>query len=57
MGPAVSRLLHTDYHYYRPLQIYWRINVIVYLNEDWSAEDGAAYRSMTREGRAHWKRL
>ncbi len=31
---------HTDFHYYRALNLYRRINVLVYLNEDWSLQDG-----------------
>ncbi|WP_333892130.1 2OG-Fe(II) oxygenase [Mycolicibacterium gadium] len=31
---------HTDFHYHRTLNLYRRINVLVYLNENWSQEDG-----------------
>jgi Rps23 Pro-64 3,4-dihydroxylase Tpa1-like proline 4-hydroxylase len=31
---------HTDFHYYRALNLYRRINVLVYLNDGWSLEDG-----------------
>lgn len=31
---------HTDFHVYRGLSLYRRVNVIIYLSENWSAEDG-----------------
>lgn len=31
---------HTDFHYYRELGLYRRVNVLVYLNEGWTIEDG-----------------
>ncbi len=31
---------HTDFHYYRALNLYRRVNVLVYLNEGWSLQDG-----------------
>ncbi|MET0475262.1 MAG: 2OG-Fe(II) oxygenase [Mycobacterium sp.] len=31
---------HTDFHYYRAMNLYRRVNVIVYLNDGWSLEDG-----------------
>lgn len=51
-GPGGIQAAHTDYHYYRPLQIYRRINVIVYLNEDWSLQDGGCLSLYDAEGRA-----
>ena len=31
---------HTDFHHYRGLDLYRRLNVLVYLNEGWREEDG-----------------
>jgi hypothetical protein len=31
---------HTDFHLYRQLELYRRINVLVYLNDGWSEADG-----------------
>jgi Rps23 Pro-64 3,4-dihydroxylase Tpa1-like proline 4-hydroxylase len=39
-GPGGILSEHTDFHYYRLLNLYRRINVLVYFNEDWSLEDG-----------------
>lgn len=41
---------HTDFHYYRPLNLYRRINVLVYLNEDWSLEDGGCLSLYDSQG-------
>jgi hypothetical protein len=43
---------HTDFHYHRPLNLYRRINVLVYLNEDWSLEDGGCLSLYDAQGRA-----
>jgi Rps23 Pro-64 3,4-dihydroxylase Tpa1-like proline 4-hydroxylase len=43
---------HTDFHYYRALNLYRRINVLVYLNEDWSMEDGGCLSFYDRQDRA-----
>lgn len=39
-GPGGILSPHTDFHFYRELNLYRRINVLVYLNDDWSLEDG-----------------
>jgi 2OG-Fe(II) oxygenase superfamily len=33
---------HTDFHRYRRLDVVRRLNLLVYLNEDWSLDDGGA---------------
>lgn len=43
---------HTDFHYLRALNLYRRINVIVYLNESWSLDDGGCLSLYDVEGRA-----
>jgi hypothetical protein len=43
---------HTDFHYHRPLNLYRRINVLVYLNEDWSLEDGGCLSLYDAQDRA-----
>jgi 2OG-Fe(II) oxygenase superfamily len=43
---------HTDFHYHRPLNLYRRINVLVYLNDDWSPEDGGCLSLYDARGRA-----
>ncbi|ORB61072.1 2OG-Fe(II) oxygenase [Mycolicibacterium tusciae] len=39
-GPGGILSPHTDFHYYRAQNLYRRINVLVYLNDGWSPEDG-----------------
>lgn len=39
-GPSGVLAPHTDFHHYRTLDLYRRINVLVYLNDDWSLDDG-----------------
>jgi hypothetical protein len=39
-GPGGVLNPHTDFHHHRSLNLYRRINVLVYLNEDWSLDDG-----------------
>jgi Rps23 Pro-64 3,4-dihydroxylase Tpa1-like proline 4-hydroxylase len=39
-GPGGILSPHTDFHYHRALNLYRRINVLVYLNDGWSLEDG-----------------
>jgi hypothetical protein len=39
-GPGGILSPHTDFHYYRAMNLYRRINVIVYLNDGWSLQDG-----------------
>jgi hypothetical protein len=43
---------HTDFHYHRHLNLYRRINVLVYLNEDWSLEDGGCLSLYDAQDRA-----
>jgi Rps23 Pro-64 3,4-dihydroxylase Tpa1-like proline 4-hydroxylase len=43
---------HTDFHYLRALNLYRRINVLVYLNDSWSLEDGGCLSLFDQEGRA-----
>ncbi|MFD6198878.1 2OG-Fe(II) oxygenase [Mycobacteriaceae bacterium NPDC060252] len=43
---------HTDFHYLRALNLYRRINVIVYLNDGWSLNDGGCLSLFDAEGRA-----
>jgi len=39
-GPGGVLAPHTDFHLYEPLAVYRRINVLVYLNEDWEESFG-----------------
>jgi hypothetical protein len=39
-GPGGVLAPHTDFHLYEPLALYRRINVLVYLNEDWDESYG-----------------
>lgn len=39
-GPGGILSPHTDFHLYRALNVFRRVNVLVYLNDDWSEEDG-----------------
>lgn len=39
-GPGGILSPHTDFHVYRGLSLYRRVNVIIYLTDNWSAEDG-----------------
>lgn len=43
---------HTDFHYYRPLNLYRRINVLIYLNDDWSLDDGGCLSLYDSQGQA-----
>lgn len=51
-GPGGILTPHTDFHYYRALNLYRRINVLVYLNENWSPEDGGCLSLYDKQGRA-----
>lgn len=51
-GPGGILSPHTDFHYYRPLNLYRRINVLVYLNDDWSLDDGGCLSLYDKRGRA-----
>lgn len=39
-GPGGILRPHTDFHFNDDLNIYRMINVLIYLNDDWSSEDG-----------------
>jgi Rps23 Pro-64 3,4-dihydroxylase Tpa1-like proline 4-hydroxylase len=39
-GPGGILSAHTDFHHYRAMNLYRRINVLVYLNDNWSEADG-----------------
>jgi len=41
-GPGGVLKAHSDFHNYERLGLFRRLNAIVYLNPDWTAEDGAA---------------
>jgi hypothetical protein len=51
-GPGGVLTPHTDFHYHRVLNLYRRINILVYLNDGWSLEDGGCLSLYDREGRA-----
>lgn len=51
-GPSGILSPHTDFHYYRALNLYRRINVLVYLNDGWSRQDGGCLSLYDRQGRA-----
>lgn len=51
-GPGGILMPHTDFHFYRFLNLYRRINVIVYLNEGWTAQDGGCLSFYDQEGLA-----
>ena len=51
-GPGGILSPHTDFHYHRPLSLFRRINVLVYLNEGWSLEDGGCVSLYDRQDRA-----
>ena len=39
-GPGGVLNPHTDFHHYRGLDVYRRVNVLIYLNEGWTSDDG-----------------
>jgi 2OG-Fe(II) oxygenase superfamily len=49
-GPGGTLTPHTDFHYYRALNLYRRINVLVYLNDDWSPESGGCLSLYDSDG-------
>ena len=51
-GPGGILTPHTDFHYHRALNLYRRINIIVYLNEDWSLDDGGCLSFYDQRGEA-----
>ena len=48
-GPAGILSEHIDFHYYRALNLYRRINVLVYFNEGWTLEDGGCLSLFDRK--------
>jgi len=50
-GPGGTLAPHTDFHRYRRLGLYRRINLLLYLNPEWSEEDGGCLE-LYDEGRA-----
>ncbi len=50
-GPGGILSPHTDFHYYRGLSLYRRVNVLVYLNEDWSLQAGGCLSLYDRQHR------
>jgi hypothetical protein len=50
-GPGGVLSPHTDFHYYRALDLYRRINVLVYLNDGWSRQDGGCLSLCDKQGR------
>lgn len=51
-GPGGVLSPHTDFHYHRVLNLHRRINVLVYLNEGWSQEDGGCLSLYDKQGQA-----
>ncbi len=41
-GPGSTLAPHTDFHVYTRLDLYRRINVLLYLNPEWRSEDGGS---------------
>ncbi len=50
-GPGGILSPHTDFHYYRNLNLYRRINVLVYLNDGWSPQDGGCLSLYDKDNR------
>lgn len=51
-GPGGVLRPHTDFHFHDDLNLYRMLNVLIYLNEGWSAQDGGnleLYRKGARE--------
>jgi Rps23 Pro-64 3,4-dihydroxylase Tpa1-like proline 4-hydroxylase len=48
-GPGGVLRPHTDFHFHDDLSIYRRLNVLIYLNEDWQPADGG-YLELYRKG-------
>jgi hypothetical protein len=51
-GPGGVLSPHTDFHYYRGLNLYRRINVLVYLNDGWSQQAGGCLSFYDAQHRA-----
>jgi Rps23 Pro-64 3,4-dihydroxylase Tpa1-like proline 4-hydroxylase len=49
-GPGGTLTPHTDFHYHAPLNLYRRINILLYLNETWSESDGGCLELTDRSG-------
>jgi hypothetical protein len=49
-GPGGVLKPHTDFHYYRGLNLYRRINILVYLNDGWSLGDGGCLSLCDKQG-------
>jgi Rps23 Pro-64 3,4-dihydroxylase Tpa1-like proline 4-hydroxylase len=49
-GPGGILSPHTDFHYHRTLNLYRRINVLVYLNDGWSHQDGGCLSLCDKQG-------
>ena len=41
-GPGGVLKPHSDFHNYERLGLFRRLNVLVYLNADWTADDGGS---------------
>jgi 2OG-Fe(II) oxygenase superfamily len=50
-GPGGILRPHTDFHFHDDLSLYRMLNVLIYLNEDWSPDDGG-YLELYRKGSA-----
>ena len=48
-GPGGVLKPHTDFHFHDGLSLYRRLNVLIYLNDDWSPNDGG-YLELYRKG-------
>ncbi len=44
-GPGGILSPHTDFHHYRAVDLYRRINVLIYLNTEWAESDGGCLTS------------
>ncbi|ASQ87051.1 hypothetical protein CE197_16725 [Mycobacterium intracellulare subsp. chimaera] len=51
-GPGGVLSPHTDFHYHRVSNLHRRINVLVYLNDAWSLEDGGCLSLYDQQGKA-----
>lgn len=48
-GPGGRLLPHTDFHYAGDLVLHRRLNLLVYLNKGWTAENGGAFELWDQE--------
>lgn len=51
-GPGGVLSPHTDFHYHRVLNLHRRVNVLIYLNDGWSREDGGCLSLYDKQGQA-----